>query len=144
MEKEAKNRTVIVILSLVFLIIALVLEIIPSSLGMVFARVDEFNQVVNAVKYFSYFDVLPIGYALFTPFLSSLTTVACVVLFVIRIFKPYKMRGVCVLLPLIASLLSIIHLFVFGSEVFTAQSILITSFLFTTFVFNVLDFCLGK
>ena len=90
MEKETKNRTAIVILSLVFLTIVLVLEIIPYLLGMVFTRVDESNQVVNVVKYSSYFDVLPIGYALFTQFLSSLTTIACIVLFIIRIFKPYK------------------------------------------------------
>ena len=79
MEKETKNRTAIVILSLVFLTIVLVLEIIPYLLGMVFTRVDESNQVVNVVKYSSYFDVLPIGYALFTQFLSSLTTIACIV-----------------------------------------------------------------
>ena len=144
MEKEAKNRTAIVILSLVFLTIALVLEIIPSSLGMLFARVDESNQVVSVVEYSSYFGVLPIAYALYTPFLSSLTTIACIVLFIIRIFKPYKMRGICILLPLIAGLLSILHLFMFGSEVITVQTILIASFLFATFILNLLDFYLGK
>ena len=127
-----------------FLTIVLVLEIIPYSLGMVFTRVDESNQVVNVVKYSSYFDVLPIGYALFTQFLSSLTTIACIVLFIIRIFKPYKMRGICILLPLIAGLLSILHLFMFGSEVITVQTILIASFLFSTFILNLLDFYLGK
>ena len=142
--KRNKNRTAIVILSLVFLTIVLVLEIIPYSLGMVFTRVDESNQVVNVVKYSSYFDVLPIGYALFTQFLSSLTTIACIVLFIIRIFKPYKMRGICILLSLIAGLLSILHLFMFGSEVITVQTILIASFLFSTFILNLLDFYLGK
>ena len=142
--KRSKNRTAIVILLLVFLTIVLVLEIIPYSLGMVFTRVDESNQVVNVVKYSSYFDVLPIGYALFTQFLSSLTTIACIVLFIIRIFKPYKMRGICILLPLIAGLLSILHLFMFGSEVITVQTILIASFLFSTFILNLLDFYLGK
>ena len=142
--KRSKNRTAIVILLLVFLTIVLVLEIIPYLLGMVFTRVDESNQVVNVVKYSSYFDVLPIGYALFTQFLSSLTTIACIVLFIIRIFKPYKMRGICILLPLIAGLLSILHLFMFGSEVITVQTILIASFLFSTFILNLLDFYLGK
>ena len=130
MEKETKNRTAIVILSLVFLTIVLVLEIIPYSLGMVFTRVDVSNQVVNVVKY--------------SPFLSSLTTIVCIVLFIIRIFKPYKMRGICILLPLIAGLLSILHLFMFGSEVITVQTILIASFLFSTFILNLLDFYLGK
>ena len=128
--KRSKNRTAIVILLLVFLTIVLVLEIIPYSLGMVFTRVDESNQVVNVVKY--------------SPFLSSLTTIACIVLFIIRIFKPYKMRGICILLPLIAGLLSILHLFMFGSEVITVQTILIASFLFSTFILNLLDFYLGK
>ena len=112
------------------LTIALVLEIIPYSLGMVFTRVDVSNQVVNVVKY--------------SPFLSSLTTIACIVLFIIRIFKPYKMRGICILLQLIAGLLSILHLFMFGSEVITVQTILIASFLFSTFILNLLDFYLGK
>ena len=112
------------------LTIALVLEIIPYSLGMVFTRVDVSNQVVNVVKY--------------SPFLSSLTTIACIALFIIRIFKPYKMRGICILLPLIAGLLSILHLFMFGSEVITVQTILIASFLFSTFILNLLDFYLGK
>ena len=128
--KRSKNRTAIVILLLVFLTIVLVLEIIPYSLGMVFTRVDVSNQVVNVVKY--------------SPFLSSLTTIACIVLFIIRIFKPYKMRGICILLPLIAGLLSILHLFMFGSEVITVQTILIASFLFSTFILNLLDFYLGK
>ena len=123
--------------------IALVLEVIPSSLGMVFARVDESNQVVNVVKYSSHFDVLLIGYALFTPFLSSLTTIECIVLFIIRIFKPYKMRGFCILLPLIVGLLSILHLFMFGSEDITVQTILIASFFFDFYI-NLLDFYLGK
>lgn len=128
--KRNKNRTAIVILSLVFLTIVLVLEIIPYSFGMVFTRVDESNQVVNVVKY--------------SPFLSSLTTIACIVLFIIRIFKPYKMRGICILLPLIAGLLSILHLFMFGSEVIAVQTILIASFLFSTFILNLLNFYLGK
>ena len=128
--KRNKNRTAIVILLLVFLTIVLVLEIIPYSLGMVFTRVDVSNQVVNVVKY--------------SPFLSSLTTIVCIVLFIIRIFKPYKMRGICILLPLIAGLLSILHLFMFGSEVITVQTILIASFLFSTFILNLLDFYLGK
>ena len=128
--KRSKNRTAIVILLLVFLTIVLVLEIIPYSLGMVFTRVDVSNQVVNVVKY--------------SPFLSSLITIACIVLFIIRIFKPYKMRGICILLPLIAGLLSILHLFMFGSEVITVQTILIASFLFSTFILNLLDFYLGK
>ena len=127
--KGSKNRTAIVILLLVFLTIVLVLEIIPYSLGMVFTRVDVSNQVVNVVKY--------------SPFLSSLTTIACIALFIIRIFKPYKMRGICILLPLIAGLLSILHLFMFGSEVITVQTILIASFLFSTFILNLLDFYLG-
>ena len=127
--KRSKNRTAIVILLLVFLTIVLVLEIIPYSLGMVFTRVDESNQVVNVVKY--------------SPFLSSLTTIACIVLFIIRTFKPYKMRGICILLPLIAGLLSILHLFMFGSEVITVQTILIASFFFDFYI-NLLDFYLGK
>ena len=130
MEKETKNRTAIVILSLVFLTIVLVLEIIPYLLGMVFTRVDESNQVVNVVKY--------------SPFLSSLTTIACIVLFIIRIFKPYKMRGICILLPLIAGLLSILHLFMFGSEVITVQTILIASFLFFDFYIKSFRFLFGQ
>ena len=128
--KRSKNRTAIVILLLVFLTIVLVLEIIPYSLGMVFTRVDVSNQVVNVVKY--------------SPFLSSLTTIACIVLFIIRIFKPYKMRGICILLPFLANIISILHLFMFGSEVITVQTILIASFLFSTFILNLLDFYLGK
>ena len=54
------------------------------------------------------------------------------------------MRGICILLPLIAGLLSILHLFMFGSEVITVQTILIASFLFSTFILNLLDFYLGK
>ena len=144
MEKETKNRIAIIILSLAFLTIALVLEIIPNSLGMVFAKQNESHEIEHVVRYFSYFDVFAIAYALFTPFLSSLLTVACIVLFVIRIFKPYKLRGICFLLPFIASVLSGFHLFIFGSEVVTVSAILIASLLFTVFVFNILDFFFGK
>lgn len=137
MEKETKNRIAIVIISLFFLTISLVLEILPSSLRVVFSG-------SNDVKYFSYFDIRPIGYAIITPFLSSFATIACVVLFIIRLFKPYKMRGASVLLSLIASLLSIVHLLYLGNEAINVQSILIASFLFVTFIFSFLDFYLGK
>lgn len=137
MEKETKNRIVVVIISLLFLAIGLVLEIIPSSLRVVLDG-------ANDIKYFSYFDIRPISYAIITPFLSSLATIASIVLFVIRLFKPYKMRGVSVLLSLVAALLSIVHLLYLDSEVINVQTILIASCLFTVFIFNFLDFCLGK
>ena len=137
MEKETKNKIAIVIISLFFLTISLVLEIMPSSLRVVLSS-------SNDVKYFSYFDIRPIGYAIITPFLSSLATIACIVLFTIRLFRPYKMRGASVLLSLIVALLSIVHLLYLGSETINVQSILIASFLFTTFIFNILDFYFGK
>lgn len=137
MEKETKNRIAIVIISLFFLTISLVLEILPSSLRVVFSG-------SNDVKYFSYFDIRPIRYTIITPFLSSLATIACIVIFAIRLFKPYKMRGTSVLLSLAVALLSIVHLLYLGGEAFNVQSILIASFLFTTFIFNFLDFYFGK
>ena len=121
----------------IFLATGLVLEIIPSSLRVVLADASD-------IKRFSYFDIRPISYEIITPFLSSLATIACIVLFVIRTFKPYKMRGVGVWLSLVAALLSIAHLLYLGSEAINAQSILIASCLFSVLIINSLDFCLGK
>ena len=79
--------------------------------------------MVHMTKDFSYLDVL-----IPTIMAAFITGIA---LFGIRVFTSYRMRGLSVWLPLIASALSILRLLSTGGEAITVLPILATSLLFT-------------
>lgn len=104
---------------------ALVLEILPIGSVMVFApSPDE-----RVTRVYSYFSLLPVGYANVTPMLTGLLTIAIIVLGVIAVFsfdRSSKLRKVVFICSAISFLFSIIPLFLFGMIGMTVASYVIS------------------
>ncbi len=78
------------LLYLIFPVIALVLEILPYGAVCMFAAGP--NERIRET--FSYFDLIPFGYANFAPLLTAIMTCAILALLIIYLFteKPYVLK----------------------------------------------------
>ena len=105
--------------------VALVLEILPISSVMVFApSPDE-----RVTRIYSYFSLLPVGYAMVTPMLTGILTIVIIVLGVIAVFKfdkSSKLRKAIFICSVISFLFSIIPLFLFGMVGMTVASYVVS------------------
>ncbi|MBQ8518803.1 MAG: hypothetical protein IJ455_04240 [Agathobacter sp.] len=72
------------LLYLILPIIALILEILPYGAVLIFARPSEDGSIGYFRETYSYFDLLPFGYANFGPFITAILT--CIVLFLLVIY----------------------------------------------------------
>lgn len=101
--------------------VALVLEILPIGSVMVFApSPDE-----RVTRIYSYFSLLPVGYANVTPMLTGILTIVIIVMGIIAVFKfdkSSKLRKVAFICSVISFLFSIIPLFLFGMVGMTVAS----------------------
>jgi transcriptional regulator with XRE-family HTH domain len=100
---------------------AFVLELLPVGAVMVFASGP--NERITEV--YSYFSLLPLGYANFTPMLTGALTVAVLLLGIIvliRFDKAKACRKAAFLCSIIALLFSIVPLFLYGTIGMTAAS----------------------
>lgn len=141
MNKSCKNYHLIPIISLVFLTIALILEIIPGSIIMGFSALRSDGTAGKVYSSYSYFSLTPFSYALFTPTLTVLITIALIVLFIIRISKYSKLVTVCTILPLVGGLTAITHVFLQADvNTVTPSGIFVSSCLFMVFILNLLDY----
>lgn len=104
---------------------ALVLEILPIGSVMVFApSPDE-----RVTRIYSYFSLLPVGYAMVTPMLTGILTIVIIVLGVIAVFKfdkSSKLRKAIFICSVISFLFSIIPLFLFGMVGMTVASYVVS------------------
>jgi hypothetical protein len=76
-------------LSLVLGVIIVVLEILPYGAALSFASPD--GAVVNLTRYYSYFSIIPFGYANFGPLITAIFTSVAFLLTIIGLFV--KARG---------------------------------------------------
>lgn len=100
---------------------ALVLEILPIGAVMVFAT----SPTERVTETYSYFSLLPLGYANITPMLTGILTITIILLGVISLFKfnkALKCRNAAFICSIIALLFSIVPLFLFGTVSMTAAS----------------------
>lgn len=81
MKQKWKNILLILLPAL-----AAVLALLPEGIGLVFAGSPE----QSLVRYYPIFNVLPVGYGMFFPFLAAYVSVALIVLGIIRCFRPGK------------------------------------------------------
>ena len=95
--------------------IALILEILPIGAVMVFAT----SPTTQTIEVYSYFSLLPVGYANFTPLLTGILTILIILLGAIAAASLRKAMFVC---SVISLLLSIVPLFLFGTVGMTAAS----------------------
>lgn len=101
--------------------IALVIEILPIGVVMVFAT----SPTERTIEMCSYFSLLPLGYANVTPLLTGILTVVIILLGIIALFnfdKTAKLKKVIFVCSVISLLLSIVPLFLFGTVGMTAAS----------------------
>ena len=102
-------------------IIALLLEILPIGAVMIFAD----GPTARIAKTYSYFSLIPLGYANAAPMLTGILTVAAILLGVIALFnfdKSAKLKKAAFICSVISFLFSIIPLFMFGTDGMTAAS----------------------
>ncbi len=115
--------------AIAFQCVALILEILPIGTVMVFAAgPDE-----RITEIYSYFSLLPWGYANVTPMLTGILTIVIILLGVIAVFKfdkTSKVRNAAFICSVISFLFSIIPLFLFGSVGMTAASYAVSGAIF--------------
>lgn len=117
---KATNR-VYYLSALVLQGIALVLEILPIGVVMVFAT----SPTERTTEIYSYFSLIPVGYANVTPFLTGILTIVIILLGVIAFFKfstAAKLRKAIFICSIISFLFSIVPLFLFGTIGMTSAS----------------------
>ncbi|MCD8354902.1 MAG: helix-turn-helix domain-containing protein [Clostridiales bacterium] len=101
--------------------VALILEALPIGVVMVFAT----SPTERATKTYSYFSLLPLGYANVTPMLTGILTVVIIMLGVITLFKFEKtsnFRRKAFICSIIALIFSIIPLLQYGTAGMTTAS----------------------
>lgn len=101
--------------------VALILEILPIGAVMVFAT----SPSERITEVFSYFSLLPLGYANITPMLTGILTIGIVffgVIAALKFEKAHRFRKVILICSVISFLFSIIPLFLFGAVGMTAGS----------------------
>lgn len=99
--------------------IALILEILPIGTVMVFAT----SPTKQTIEVYSYFSLLPVGYANFTPLLTGILTILIILLGAIALFKfdnAASLKKAMFVCSVISLLLSIVPLFLFGTVGMTA------------------------
>ena len=125
---RAKNK-VYYLAAIMLQCAALILEILPVGVVMVFAAgPDE-----RITEIYSYFSLLPVGYANVTPMLTGILTVVIIVLGVIAVFKfdiASKLKKAVFICSVLSFLFSIIPLFLFGKIGMTAASYTISGAIF--------------
>lgn len=108
---------------------ALILEILPIGAVMVFASGP--NECFTEV--YSYFSLLPLGYAHFAPMLTGIATIATLLFGVIalaRFSQSSKIKKAAFICSVVSFLLSVIPLFLFGTIAMTAASCAVSGALF--------------
>ena len=141
MGKSVKNYHIAIIMSLVFLVVALVLECIPGSIIMPFSAVREDGSAGKIYCSYCYFSTTPFAYALFTPMITGIITIVLIGLFIFRIFRYSKLVTVCTILPLVGGVTAITHLFLQADvNTITPSGIFVSSCLFMAFILNLLDY----
>ena len=101
--------------------IALVLEVLPIGVVMVFAT----SPTKQTIEVYSYFSLLPVGYANFTPLLTGILTILIILLGAIALFRfdrAASIRKTIFVCSIISLLFSIVPLFLFGTVGMTVAS----------------------
>lgn len=101
--------------------VALVLEMLPIGAVMVFAT----SSTERTIEVYSYFSMLPVGYAIFAPLLTGILTILIILLGVIALFrfdKAASIRRTIFVCSIISLLFSIVPVFLFGTVGMTAAS----------------------
>lgn len=111
--------------ALIFQITALVLEVLPGGVALVFASSP--NEMIRET--YSYFSLQPFGYANMTPLLTGGLTVVIVLLELIAVLRKqmdYRLKNGIFICSIVAFLFSLLPLFLFGSHFMTVTSYMVS------------------
>ena len=140
MNKELKNRLLIVFLSIALLVIAIILMLLPNSYITFTTRVNSEGGSARFYDSYNYVAIEPFGVGNITPMFTFVLTVASLIIFIIRAFKPQLLRTPSVIIPFVAFLISLVHLLFAGDvNVVTVQGILVSASLISVGGINILD-----
>ena len=107
---------------------ALGLELTPYGAVLNFGRPAADGTIGTFRETYSYFSLMPFGYANFFPLLTGVLTVVLLLLALLQVFRPTPRRGNALfLLDVLTTVLSVMPLVVFGPDDFSAVGALITA-----------------
>ncbi len=122
------SNRVFYLISLLPMLAAFILEILPYGAVCIFADGPE----KRITQTFSYFSLTPYGYANFTPLLTGMLTVAILILGILSLIwyaNMQKVRKAAFICTVIALLLSLVPLVLFGAGYMNAVSYSVSGFL---------------
>lgn len=132
------SKTTSGIISFVFIIAALLLEMFTKGAVLVFASPEEGGEIRRT---YSYFDLTPYGYANFSPLITALLSLAIfimgviILIFILRKKKCPRLRNAAFICTVIASVISILPI-LYGEKYITVSGTLITIALILSAVFQ--------
>lgn len=112
-------------------VMTLILEILPYGAVCNFAHPAEDGSIEHARKLYSYFDLVPYGYANIGPFFTAIVTCIVLVFLVIHVFTGKKRLLVVVRRILCVGVLFSLGPLMFGVNYLSIIGVLITVFLVT-------------
>ncbi len=112
------------ILSLIFIIAILILEILPYGAVCNFMGDPETNTILKYT--YSYFDLTPFGYANFGPFLTAILSCVLTILILVSNFSEKKMNNIIGFVAILATVTSVLPL-LYGNAYYNIVSFLITA-----------------
>ena len=136
------------------LLVGLVLEALPWGAVMNFARPASDGSIGHFRETYSYFSLLPVGYGMFFPMLTGILTAVLLAAALLQWRRPRKKRGDRLFVALAVTLVcSLLPLFLFGADFFSAVGGLISLSMLLSLAFLALanreskeeeDFCEKK
>lgn len=127
------SNKVIYSIALLCQIVGLILEMLPYGVVLIFASGP--NERVTET--FSYFSMTPFGYANFFPLPTGILTIAVIALCMISLLKKLRatrLKNAAFMCSIIAIVLSIMPLLLFGKEYMTAVSYIISALILISIV----------
>lgn len=141
---QRKNKTVkltdrgFYILGIASLMSALIMELLPIGAVLVFAP----SPTETMVERYSYFSLNLVGYAQFTPMLTGILTIAGLLLSAVSIIKfttAAKLKNAAFICSVMAALLSLAPLFLFGFTYMVSASYAISATIIASLCFQAIS-----
>ena len=128
-----KKTKALSILRLVAVAVTLVFEILPCGAVCVFATPEE-----RMVRYYSYFSLVPYGYANFAPLITAILTCVLLILTVISFFRAGdRVKKSVLWVSVLAAVISLCPLLL-GIRFFSVVGAIISALLFSAVALSIL------
>lgn len=130
-ENDMKKRVILTMLP----IIAIAFETLPYGAVLKFATSDA--DIVN-IQTYSYFDLVPFGYANFGPFLTAILTLLILVFAALNLFKPNDKISKAITVSSVIAVITSLMPLMFGVAYFSVIGAIITLILIIEVLVSIL------